>query len=105
MHIVSYVSLLDRLDKSYLLYASAETNIIAIITASATAIVMSPWELLDRFIWFGIPVEVGETVCADTDEADVVLVTFLVDVGEIACVDVDDADVDVVASEHDSDGS
>ena len=87
---------------------------------------MSTWEFLDRFALFGILVEVGETVRADTDEVDVVLVifpvdvgeivcvdtevdvvlvTFPVDVGEIVCVDTDDVDVDVVISEHGFDGS
>ena len=88
---------------------------------------MSTWEFLDRFALFGILVEVGETVradtdevdvvlviflvdvgeivCVDTDEVDVVLVTFPVDVGEIVCVDTDDVDVDMIISEHGFDGS
>ena len=74
----------------------------ASIIASTTAIITSK---LDLCAWFGIPVEVGETACADTDEVDVVLVTFLVDVIEIIRVDANDADVDVVTSEHDFDGS
>ena len=74
----------------------------ASITASTTAIITSK---LDLCAWFVLPVEVGETVCADTDEVDVVLVIFPVDVFEIICVDADDVDMDVVTSEHDFDGS
>ena len=74
------------------------------ITPSPTPIPMSVVELS---AWFGLAVDVGVTraVFADTDDVNMVVVTFTVDVGETVHPEVDDAHAVVVMSEHDFNGS
>ena len=63
--------------------------------------------VVELSVWFGFAVDVGVTcaVFADTDDVNMVVVTFTVDVGETVHPDADDVHVGVVMSEQDFDGS
>ena len=63
--------------------------------------------VVELSVLFGLAVDVGVTcaVFADTDDVNMVVVTFTVDVGETVHSEVDDEHAVVVMSEHDFDGS
>ena len=89
---------------THFLYITGVSVIMTKITANTT----TPTTIsMSVSKWLGLAVDVGVTcaVFADTDDVNVVVVTFTVDVGETVCPDADDVQIVVVMSEQDFDGS